>query len=84
MHIIKTRTERGRPGTEAKIMLYNNITVCTGHDHLLGQTSVQWSEGVSEDQVDGEVQRMINNMNSGKLKGTLLINEEDRNVKMNF
>ena len=65
-------------------MLYNNITVCTGHDDLLGQTSVQWSEGVSEDQVDGEVQRMINNMNSGKLKGTLLINEEDRNVKMNF
>lgn len=45
---------------------------------------MKWSEGIREASVEDDVEQMITNMDSGKLKGTLLINREDRNVILNI
>lgn len=48
------------------------------------QTCIQWNEGTPEASIESDMGQMIANMNSGKLKGTLLINKEDKKVILNI
>jgi len=48
------------------------------------QTKIGLSEALAEEGVKEIFERMIGNMNSGKLKGTLLLNREERRALFNF
>lgn len=52
--------------------------------YLCLQTGVEWSEDTPYASVDRDIGQMIANMNGGKLKGTMVINKEDRKVILNI
>lgn len=45
---------------------------------------MEWSEDTPHASVERDIEQMIANMNSGKLKGTMVINREDRKVILNI
>ena len=45
---------------------------------------MKWSESGTAASMEGDVKQMIVNMDSGKLKGTMIINREDRTVILNI
>ena len=48
------------------------------------QTKIQLSEVLTEERVEESFERMVENMHGGRLKGTLLLNKEDRRALFNF